>query len=111
MIKVKDIAAIFNKMDQEKSVRFDVGRTHWAVENDCGIVFIEDIENVPRQAFYDRGKVKVTNLNTRIQHTLECDDIICADTLNVWIKSTKTVSKSVIYRYKKYMKQGGLYTL
>ena len=84
----------------------------WAVENNYGIVFIEDIKDVPRQAFYDRGEVKVTNLGNGIQHTLEWDDIIYdGDTLNVWIKSTKTVSKNVIYRYKKYLKQGGLYTL
>lgn len=92
----------------------------WAVENNCGIGFIkniEDIECIPRQAFYEGGKLKVTNLGDGIQHTLEWDHN-CGDgeTMEVWIKSTKTVDKSTIYRYKKYLKQGGegfisLYTL
>ena len=86
--------------------------TKWAVENNYGIAFIEDIEDVPRQTFYDRGEVKITNLDNGIQHKLEWDHN-CGDgeTFEFWIKSTKTVSKRTIYRYKKYLKQGSLYTL
>lgn len=79
----------------------------WMVENNYGRAFIDDWTHVPRQAFYDRGKVKVINLSNGIQHILENEPCGSGETMNVYIKSTKTVSKSTISKYKKLMRLEG----
>lgn len=86
--------------------------TKWAVVNDYELDLIYDLRDVPRQAFYDRGKVKVINLDTGLQHTLD-SNFPCGmgEILYIWIKSTKKVSKRTIYRYKNILEKRGIYTL